>query len=276
MFFFKSKESVFWERTQVMLPMDIHGYEGWFKEYAARFAQKEALDQENIDLKVDHSLRVLHEARGITSHESFGEHEAWLVHMAALLHDVGRFVQYDTFKTYSDPQSVDHGDLGREVLELEGVLGDLEAGDRELILEAVQLHNKKDLPESIAEPLGRVTRAVRDADKLDIVPVVLSRVAPGCPDNPVLRLGLGLDPEKYTQEVFDQVQRLQMVEYSSMRFVNDFKMLLASWSYALTYAWSRKQILDRNYLDQLFALLPATAPFAGLHNTLVRQLRLGL
>ncbi|MFA6810903.1 MAG: HD domain-containing protein [Desulfoplanes sp.] len=255
--------------------MDMYGYECWFKDYAGRFRQEKIFDQENIDLKVDHSLRVLDEARGITGHESFSDHETWLTHMAALLHDVGRFVQYDTYKTYSDPQSVDHGDLGREVLEKEGVLGDLPKIDQHVILEAVRLHNKKDLPEDITEPLGRVTRAVRDADKLDIVPVVLSRVGPGCPDNPVLRLGLGRDPEKYTQDVFDQVQGLHMVEYQSMRWVNDFKLLLASWSYALNYSWSRKQVLDRNYLDRLFALLPDTPAFGGLYDTLVAHLCIG-
>ena len=255
--------------------MDMTEYEAWFRAYTARFPQTSARDQENIDLKVDHSLRVLKEARGITAHEIFSEHETRLVHVAALLHDVGRFIQYDTYRTYSDPRSVDHGDLGRKVLEKEGVLGDMAPKDRELIFDAVRLHNKKELPADISGVLDRVTRAVRDADKLDIVPVVLARVAPGCPDNPVIRLGLDLDPEKYTLEIFRQVQERRMVDYQAMRSVNDFKLLLVSWSYALTYGWTRKQVLDRGYLEKLFALLPAVPAFEELHAELVGYLRTG-
>ena len=256
--------------------MDIQEYQDWFVAYAGRFGQKEARDQENIDLKVDHSLRVLAEARGITAHEGFEPEVARLVHLCALLHDVGRFRQYDTYKTYCDPLSVDHGDLGREVLESEDVLDGLDNGDRTIILEAVRLHNKKELPDDLGEPLAIITRAVRDADKLDIVPVVLAKVAPGAVDNPVIRLGLDLDPVRFTPSVFDQVSAREMVEYTSMRFVNDFKLLLVSWSYALSFAWTRRQVLARGYLDRLFELLPGGDPFVRLREGLVRDLKVGI
>ncbi|WP_462323490.1 HD domain-containing protein [Desulfoplanes sp.] len=256
--------------------MDIQDYQDWFLAYAARFGQKQPKDQENIDLKVDHSLRVLAEARGITAHGGFGPEAARLVHLCALLHDVGRFSQYDRFKTYCDPLSVDHGDLGREVLESEDILDGLDGGVRTIILEAVRLHNKKELPDDLGEPLGRITRAVRDADKLDIVPVVLAKLAPGAPDNPVIRLGLDPDPVRFTPSVFDQVAAREMVEYTSMRFVNDFKLLLVSWSYALSFSWTRGQVLERGYLDRLFGLLPGDAPFVRLREGLIRDLKGGI
>ena len=124
----------------------------------------------------------------------------------------------------------------------------------------------------MGELLGRITRAVRDADKLDIVPVVLAKVAPGAPDNPVIRLGLDLDPDRFTRSVFDQVAAREMVEYTAMRFVNDFKLLLVSWSYGLTYRWTRKQVLERGYLDQLFDILPQDDDFVRLQEGLVHDL----
>jgi hypothetical protein len=256
--------------------MDMQAYKEWFVAYAERFSQKRASDQENIDLKVDHSLRVFAEATGITEHEAFEPDVARLVRLCALFHDVGRFRQYDTFKTYCDPLSVDHGDLGREVLESEDILDQLTEKDREIVLEAVRLHNKKELPGDLGEPLGRITRAVRDADKLDIVPVVLAKVAPGAPDNPVIRLGLDPDPDKFTPSVFDQVAAREMVEYTAMRFVNDFKLLLVSWSYGLTYGWTRKQVLERGYLDRLFGLLPQNDDFIRLREGLVHDLEVGI
>jgi hypothetical protein len=256
--------------------MDMQEYIAWFREYARGFRQKEARDQENIDLKINHSLRVLAEARELVDHEGFEPHIAFLTHVSALFHDVGRFSQYDTYKTYSDPLSVDHGDLGRQVLESQSALGDLQEQDRAVVLEAVRLHNKKELPARMEEPLGMITRAVRDADKLDIIPVVLASVAPGAPDNPVIRLGLSRDPDRFTRSVLDQVAAREMVEYTSMRFVNDFKLLLISWTYALTYAWTRKQVLARGYVDRLFALLPATREFACLREGVIRDLQGGV
>jgi hypothetical protein len=253
--------------------MDIQEYQDWFLAYAGRFAQEAARDQENIDLKVAHSLRVLTEARGIADNEGFDPQVARFVHLSALLHDVGRFSQYATYKTYCDPLSVDHGDLGREVLESEGILGELSQGEQRVVLETVRLHNKKTLPRDLDEPLGTVVRAVRDADKLDIVPVVLDKVAPGAPDNPVIRLGLDLDQNAFTPSVFDQVAAREMVEYTAMRYVNDFKLLLVSWSYGLTYTWTRKQVLQRGYLDNIFRLLPQSRAFGRLREGLIQDLQ---
>jgi hypothetical protein len=198
---------------------------------------------------------------------------AELVHISALLHDVGRFSQYATYKTYCDPLSVDHGDLGREVLESEDILTGLSQGGKRVILETVRLHNKKTLPGELDEPLATVVRAVRDADKLDIVPVVLDKVAPGAPDNPVIRLGLDLDSDRFTRSVFDQVAARKMVEYTAMRFVNDFKLLLVSWSYGLTYTWTRRQVLERGYLDKIFRLLPQSRAFGRLREGLIQDLQ---
>ncbi|GAU09584.1 HD domain-containing protein [Desulfoplanes formicivorans] len=255
--------------------MDIQHATAWFLAYAGRFRQQDARDQENIDLKIHHSLRVLAEAEKLAEHEAFEPHIAFLTQVGALLHDVGRFRQYDTYKTYSDPLSVDHGDLGREVLEAEQVLEDLEGTDRAIVLEAVRLHNKKQLPDNLDEHLGMITRAIRDADKLDIIPVVLASVAPGAPDNPVIRLGLSCEPDRFTRSVLDQVAAREMVEYTSMRFVNDFKLLLISWSYALAYGWTRQQMLARGYVDRLFELLPATEIFVHLREGVIRDLQGG-
>ncbi|MDP3429584.1 MAG: HD family phosphohydrolase, partial [Desulfomicrobium sp.] len=49
-----------------------------------------------------------------------------------------------------------------------------------------------------------------------------------------------------------------------LRYINDFKLLLASWGPKLAHGGSRRIFAGRGYLDRLFALLPQNDRFAGL------------
>jgi len=228
--------------------------------------------REHIDLKRDHSLRVHALASRIVSTEGLLPPRAHLA--AALLHDVGRFPQYERFRTYRDDESVDHGDEGALFLRGSDFLEDFPVPQREAVIEAVRLHNKRVLPDGM-DPLARsICEAVRDADKLDIVPVVLSRMMPDGPRDGVVTLGLEDDPEAWTESVAECVASGESPSYAEMCYVNDFKLLLASWGPMLVYGASRGIYVGRGYLDRLFALLPRTSRIqalkAGLEARLMR------
>ncbi len=235
-------------------------------EYAARVGER----REHIILKRDHSLRVHALATKIVAGEN--PPHARLCLIAALLHDIGRFSQFERFGTYRDDQSVDHGDEGALVLEHGDQLRALGPDERARVVDTVRLHNKRELPAGLDPSTRSMCDVVRDADKLDIVPVVLSKMQPDGLRDPIVTLGLADEPGAWTESVAEAVARGESPSYMQLRVVNDFKLLLASWGPKLEFWTSRRIFARRGYLDRLFALLPTDERLVALKADLGRRL----
>ena len=239
---------------------------GLAKEYASRLGEGRV----HIDLKRDHSLRVHALASKIVAGEGLPQPHLYVA--AALLHDIGRFPQFERFGTYRDDMSVDHGDEGASFLRENGFLEGFSERDRACLQDVVRLHNKRELPQGM-DPLERsVCDVVRDADKLDIVPVVLSAMAADGPCDPVVTLGLADEPGAWTASVLETVEAGANPAYADLRYMNDFKLLLASWGPKLVHRSSRRLFAVRGSLDRIFAILPDSPRFGRLKTVLAEAL----
>ena len=136
-------------------------------------------DVANVQLKIDHTMRVLEFARQIAGPKGRAAGLRELAELAALFHDVGRFPQYARYRTFHDQMSVNHAYQGVVTLKQHRVLEDLPAAGRRLVLGAVALHNRRSLPRGLPRELKDITQMVRDADKLDIFQVMLAHFNPG-------------------------------------------------------------------------------------------------
>jgi len=253
-----------------MDPAVLRGMRAGFVRMAGEYAERLGDRREHITLKRDHSLRVHALAAKIVARESISPPGPYLA--AALLHDIGRFSQFERFGTYRDDESVDHGEEGAELLCRGDFLAAFEPQVRECIVLAVRMHNKREIPAGL-DPLTRsLCGVVRDADKLDIVPVVLSRLVVAGPADGVVTLGLADDPDAWTESVVETVSGGESPAYGELRYINDFKLLLASWGPKLKFGASRRIFAGRGYMDRLFALLPPTERFAGLRIRLAAAL----
>lgn len=132
-----------------------------FEQYAAAY-----LDDPRCRLKRIHTLGVLGNVRALCSLRNVSGEMCQLAEMAAILHDVGRFEQIRQYGTFLDGKSLDHGDLSARIVKEQKWLED--DPDRDVILQAVQQHNK--LKPDISDPKAAcICELVRDADKLDIL-----------------------------------------------------------------------------------------------------------
>lgn len=236
------------------------------EEYAHRLGQR----REHIDLKRDHCLRVHALAAKIVARESISP--PWPYLAAALVHDIGRFSQFERFGTYRDDASVDHGQEGADFLSRGDFLDAFDPPVRDCVIEAVRLHNKREIPDGL-DPLTRsLCLVVRDADKLDIVPVVLAKLGAAGPADGVVTLGLADEPQAFTPDIAQAVANGGSPAYGDLRYINDFKLLLASWGPKLEHGASRRIFSERGYLDRLFALLPPSGSFTELKARLARGL----
>lgn len=235
-------------------------------EYAARLGSRSPY----IILKRDHSLRVHALASSIVKGEGLPCPD--LHCLAALVHDIGRFSQFERFGTYRDDLSVDHGDEGAAFLRSGDFLRGVEVLEQKCVMDAVRLHNKRVLPDGLNALTMSLCAVVRDADKLDIVPVVLSRMLPGGERDEVVTLGLRDEPQSWSPGVVATVAAGACPAYADLLYINDFKLLLASWGPQLSFTTSRAIFARRGYLARLFELLPENPRFHSLHMELDRRL----
>ncbi len=231
----------------------------WFNNYVQKFNRKEDADfQQNIDLKREHTERVVREIIRLGNELKLDEYALNLAGVIALFHDIGRFEQYKRYQTFSDARSEDHALLGIRVLEENDVLGALENNTQKLILCAIEYHNRPFLPDWESKTCLFYSRLIRDADKLDIWKVVLdyyNRSNGG--KNTSIELELPDTPE-ISKEVFDSLMHRQIVYTKHVRNLNDFKLLQAGWIYDINFEPAFRTVRKRGYLESLRKALPDT------------------
>lgn len=252
----RSKAQGFQNRKEVTKMPDISSHKAWFLEYVAQYYEGSTDDIKYIDLKRDHTQRVLENAEHITASLTLDDRTARISLLGALYHDVGRFEQFRQYHTFSDSTSVNHGLLGSRILKHEQPLAgepqDIQIGVRA----AVALHNRFTLPANLPEHITAATNVVRDSDKLDIFPILVSNFIHDGSKNDVVTMGLKDFETNYTPVMLKQVLAGDPVKYSDMEYVNDFKLLLASWAFGIVYPASMQLMHERGVMEKLLATLP--------------------
>jgi hypothetical protein len=243
------------------------------QEFVARnFAEAETEHQAHIDLKLAHSFRVWANVQQISAQEDVEPEISGLAEISALYHDVGRFPQYKKYRTFNDSTSENHGLLGFQTLRQTDLLSGLGAKESRIVLQSVFLHNRAVVPSGVPEVLQTVVSLIRDADKLDIVRVIAGHLLDEEGEDGVLTLGLVNDSGRYSARILEQVQQGDLVNYQDMFWVNDFKLLLCSWVFALNYQATRRIMRQRGEIARLVDSLPPRSETAELKTRLLKAL----
>lgn len=218
-----------------------------------------ALDA-HLDLKREHSLRVMDEATAQAGELRLPPRLEELATIAGLLHDTGRFPQYRRYRTFRDADSANHAVLGTIALTRQHALAALDTRSRGLVRTAIISHNRRAIPTRIASGADpealTLARIVRDADKLDIVRIMLDHFqAPGDKDG-VVFLGLPDRPDAYTPAFLEDIEAGRIGNYGAMASTNDFALLLLSWINDMNFVRTRREFFTRGLVAELFAVLP--------------------
>jgi putative nucleotidyltransferase with HDIG domain len=233
-------------------------YRSWFTRFVQDHAEQNEQDQQNIVLKEEHTHQVSGNARRIAAELGLDERASAIAETIALFHDVGRFPQYRRYRTFQDSLSVNHAVLGAQVLLERNVLRDLPARERSLTVRTVALHNVFTLPQGLDGEVLLQAKLVRDADKLDIWRVFMELLDRDTVDWPSAA-GLGLpDTPEHSPGVLDSLEQREMVQLTSLRTLNDFKLLQLAWIYDLNFAPSLRMVIERGVIDRLSATIPQT------------------
>ena len=229
--------------------------EAWFHEYVNRFREDGTLSPMH-ESKYVHSLKVADEAEGIAAESDWSAGDVRTARAAGLLHDVGRFSQVAEFGTFVDVRSVDHGRRGVEVLTAEGVCDDWPSDDRRAVLDAVLLHNRKTIPESLnGRPLA-MTKLVRDADKLDIFRVVREAVETGRDRRHRELLALPDPDAGLNDDLLNLIRAGRQGSHAEIRSFVDLMVLKLAWVFDINYPAAMARIFDRGHLEWVRQRLP--------------------
>lgn len=239
-----------------MTPENVADIQKWFAGYCREFDSEDEEVMRNMALKEKHTYHVCSNILEIGRGESLDTDRMLIAETAALLHDVGRFEQYRQFKTFRDGSSVNHAELGAQIIEDYEVLSPLFPHERDIIAHSVEFHNAFTIPKKLPEDTKFYLKMVRDADKLDIWRVFTEYFA--LPESErASAAGLDLpDRPECTPEVLEQISKGKMVRLSSVRTLNDFKVMQLSWVYDVNFPTSLKLLVEHGCLTELASTLP--------------------
>ena len=242
-----------------MTLLELKQMELRWRSYADRFRKDGSLHPMH-QLKLEHTIRVAADARTLATNLTWPEGERTLAEAIGLCHDIARFPQFENYRTFSDADSVDHGDLGAQTLKEEGLLNDLNEEPRALILHSVRHHNKKDLPRALSEQEEKHLRLIRDADRIDIFFVCCDAIHSGrIHQNPEVMMNVAFDGPP-TEAILEQFERGEPIDYRTINSMVDRFVLLLSWMHDFSYDASKRLVRERGILEKMIGVLPVITP----------------
>lgn len=231
--------------------MKFHQYQKKFIAYAKSYLTGCEEFDRNILLKLSHTQRVYSFAEAICLREHYSGFDENTSLLAALFHDVSRFEQFKRYQTYRDSEEFDHGNMSEDILR-SGIFDfkAISTEEFECVALAVRLHNKRVVPEDSAPAV----LTVRDADKLDVLEVVLDEL--DNPRNPKVLYSLSTE-NRFSERVISHIMNRTSPLHSDLETVNDFVISKVAWVYDLNTATAKVLFKEAGYLGRLRKHLPS-------------------
>jgi len=228
----------------------------FFETWLNSFEGLTGIQQKNFLIKKEHSLRVAEIARDLGTTLELTSEDAEVLCVTGLLHDIGRFRQLAEYGTFNDEESVDHANYSVQIINEEHILDSFDESVKELIIQAIRLHNKFEIPRKLKGLDLLYVNILRDADKLDIFRVLTDYYTdrnrePNHTLTWELPRGVQVSPA-----VAQDLLSGKLVLKSKVRSEIDVKILQMSWVYDLNYKPSFEVIFKNRYLEKIYSTLP--------------------
>lgn len=218
------------------------------KEFKAYTDKYDSTDPKVI-LKIEHTYRVADIAEKIETAEKVPDADKGLSWLLGMLHDFGRFEQLRRFHTFLDSKSIDHAELGADILFNKGMIRrfSLETQYYDLMEKAIRSHNKLDLPSDLTQKERFFCNMLRDADKVDILKVICE--TPFEELNSCSREEFDLSP--VTEEVFREAMAHKTVNRQISKTPMDSYLNKITFVFGLCFKESFRIVKEQGYLYEL-------------------------
>jgi len=233
---------------------DVSSLKNWFAGYVSRFYTDDSEYNRPIHVKEEHTKRVCGNIIMIGKELGISPEDMITAEIIALFHDVGRFRQYELYRTFVDALSENHARLGLRQIGIHKVFSGFPKDKKLLISKAIAYHNAAYLPEGEDEKTLFFMKLIRDADKLDIWRVFLDYYMEKRPSD-AIALGLP-DTPFFSEKILESIQRYEFAKMGDLKTLNDFKLLQVSWVFDINFIPSFRLLKKNNFIGMLEEILP--------------------
>ena len=214
-----------------------------FKKYVNNFD----VENEHIKGKYYHSLRVSILMKRFAKTLKMSKQNILVAEHIGLLHDIGRFSQLADYQTFDDLISIDHGDLGIDILFDQNLIEDYDIleEDYAVLKDAIIYHNKNEISDKLTEKSLIFAKLIRDCDKIDILNLIIEK-----------RIDL---PDDYYFSPSEKVRRdfmdYKTIDSKDLENNSDKILQKLALIFDLNYKISYEYIRDYDILAKIYYLL---------------------
>lgn len=206
---------------------------------------------ERVLLKIKHTYRVSALCDKIAVALGFSKEDVDLAWLLGMLHDIGRFEQVKVYGTFIDAESINHAQYGVGILFGQGMIRDYieDGSEDELIQTAITYHNVYRMPEIKEKRMKVFADLLRDADKLDILKVIVEtplEVIYDCDQDELMQAEI-------SEKVMESFLAHHAVDHQFKQNPVDFIVGHISLTFELVYPVSIKIAGEQGYLRQLLS-----------------------
>lgn len=213
------------------------------KDEFIKYTEKYDLNESKIEIKQEHSIRVMNISREIAQELQLSQEEVDIATLIGLLHDIARFEQFKRYHTFRDAQSIDHGDLGVEILNKD-IRKYIETDKYdELIKLAVKNHNKYKIQEGLDAKQKLFAQIIRDADKIDIIYEAIGILWQKRQNE--------VEESKITPAVFEQVLKNQLIKSEDRKTILDDVIAIVAFIFDINFKVSFEILKNRDYINKM-------------------------
>ena len=208
-----------------------------------KYTENYNLDGPRIEGKQKHSIRVMEISKEIAQGLRLTLEEIDIATLIGLLHDIARFEQYTQYHTFKDAQSIDHGDLGVEILNKD-IRKYIETDKYdETIKLAVKNHNKYKIQEGLTQKQELFAKIIRDADKIDILYESAEMFWNGRESE--------IEEATISEEVFEQISKNTQVKVETRKTPIDDVVSVIAFIFDINFKVSFEILKKENYINRI-------------------------
>lgn len=223
--------------------IDLKKIDTVFKKYVSNFD----LNNSAIKRKYEHTLRVKDNCKLLANKLYLNDIDTNILILIGYLHDMGRFEQFKKYNSYIDNKTVDHADFGVDILFKDNLIRKFitESDYDNIIYKAVKYHNKIDLNYNLTEKEELFCKAIRDADKIDLLYIASQ-------DNNIKDFyGLPyVEGEKINSKVKEEFNNNKLIDLANRKTAIDKLASILAFIYDLNLKESKK-IITKELIENI-------------------------
>ena len=220
------------------------------KEAFKEFVKKYDSNNPKIKAKISHIQRVAINSKDIAKTLNLDEENTKLAELIGLLHDIGRFEQVKRYNTFIDKTSINHGELGAQILFEDKIIRKfLEDNKYDKIIEtAILNHNRapeKMIFNNSEEELH--SKIIRDADKIDILNILTFE------EKSVAWEKEDVDGDIISDDIYREFIESKNINYKDIKTSADIVVCNFAYIFDLNYEYSKRIIKDSDFLGKIYS-----------------------